>query len=119
MDSLGQGTLGPRQSLALSITVSAGTLAEARRWIHGCGTCCNNAQISFGQLLARLVGRFDREYEYVLEEDISCPACLGPIDADTRVELHLSMKVAAAKISLNPSSTENAWRPCAIFAHRY
>jgi hypothetical protein len=86
--------LSQQQSLGLLITVSAGTLAEIRRAIHGCETCSANAQVSFEHLLDRLTGRFNLEREYVLTEDLSCPSCLSPIENGTLIEVQSTVKVA-------------------------
>jgi|SwirhisoilCB3_FD_contig_61_1649220_length_376_multi_2_in_0_out_0_1 hypothetical protein len=86
--------LRQQQSLGLLITVSEGTMAEVRRAIHACETCSTNAQVSFEHLLDRLTGRFNREREYVLNEDLSCPSCFSPIENGTLIEVQGTVKVA-------------------------
>ena len=79
--------LDQHQTPALFILVSADTLEGARRSIHGCEVCSNNAVIPFAQVLDRLTGHFDPEREYVLDEDLECPSCSTLIDSYTLVEL--------------------------------
>jgi hypothetical protein len=82
-------------SVTLSITVSNETLAGVRRSICACETCSRNAHVSFAQLLNRFVGPLSTECDYVFAEELQCPWCMSPIDADTLVELQ-AWKAAAA-----------------------
>jgi len=79
--------LDQHQTPSLSILVSPDTLEGARRSIHGCEVCSNNAVVPFAQVLDRLTGHFDPEREYVLDEDLECPSCSTLIDSYTLVEL--------------------------------
>jgi hypothetical protein len=86
--------LKQQQSVILSITVSPHTVAVARRSIHACDACSNDANMPFAQLLDRLTGHFGSEREYVLTDDLVCPWCDTPIADDTLVEVH-TMAIAA------------------------
>jgi hypothetical protein len=88
--------LKQQPSPAVLITVSSETLAGARRSIHACESCSNNAHVSFSQLLDRFTGFFHSDREYVLTEDLLCPWCMSPIDNDTLLELHCGRGRAAA-----------------------
>ena len=86
--------LRPCQTVLPFVIVSADTLASARRSIHGCNACTDNATVPFMNLLAGLIGRFDAEHDYMFDEGVECPSCSQTIASDTLVEVHFIAREA-------------------------
>ena len=87
--------LKQQPQLSVSITLSADTIAAVRRQIHGCEICSRQASLPFAELLVRLTGRRDLSGDTVISEDIHCPYCISPLDADTLVDIPLGIGRAA------------------------
>jgi len=87
--------LTQQPQVTVSIVLSTDTIAAVRRQVHACETCSPRASFPFGELLFRLTGRREDPTDYVLSEDIHCPACISPLDPETLVELQSGIGRAA------------------------
>jgi hypothetical protein len=87
--------LKQQPQLSVSITLSTDTVAAVRRQIHGCESCSPQANLPIAELIVRLTGCRDFSRDTVISEDIDCPYCISPLDADTLVDIPLGIGRAA------------------------